>query len=148
MADELSQDEADALLKMEKQRLTDEVQTLPGLGEKLSVDLKSPDGRELFILDVNQGHISLTKVTYQTRARVTTILARLDLNGAPHRNPDDSEIPCPHLHLYREGYGDKWAFPLLHEHFENPMDRWRTLSDFMAYCRIVQPPFLEKGLFW
>ncbi|HEY7442131.1 MAG TPA: hypothetical protein VH701_06920 [Vicinamibacterales bacterium] len=26
--------------------------------------------------------------------------------GAPHRNPDDEEIPCPHLHLYREGYGD------------------------------------------
>jgi hypothetical protein len=36
---------------------------------------------------------------------------RLDLDGPPHRNPDDEEIPWPHLHVYREGYGDKWASP-------------------------------------
>jgi hypothetical protein len=147
MADEINQSEANALLAMDKQRLTEEIHSLPGLGGRLSVELTSLDRRERFILDVNRSHISLTKVTYQTRARVTAILARLDLDGAPHRNPDDTEIPCPHLHLYREGFGDKWAFPLPDD-FGNPTDRWRTLSDFMAYCRIIEPPILERGLFW
>jgi hypothetical protein len=35
------------------------------------------------------------------------VLVRLDLGGAPHRNPFDEEIGVPHLHLYREGFGDK-----------------------------------------
>jgi hypothetical protein len=36
---------------------------------------------------------------------------RLDLDGPPHRNPDDQEIPCPHLHIYRAGYGDSGPSP-------------------------------------
>jgi hypothetical protein len=27
---------------------------------------------------------------------------RLDLDAAPHRNPDDQEIACPHLYVYRD----------------------------------------------
>lgn len=147
MTDELTQPEADALLALEKQCLTEETHSLPSLGGRLSVDLSSLDGREQFNLDVNRSYISFSKVTYQTRARVTVVLARLDVAGAPHRNPDDSEIPCPHLHLYREGYGDKWALPLPAD-FGDISDGWRTLEDFMAYCHIVKPPIFEKGLFW
>ncbi|KJU85379.1 prophage protein [Candidatus Magnetobacterium bavaricum] len=39
------------------------------------------------------------------------ILLRLCFGGHPHRNPDDTEISSPHLHRYREGYADKWAYP-------------------------------------
>jgi hypothetical protein len=63
------------------------------------------------MLDLARGQIKLTKATYQNRARQAIVLMRLDLDGPPHRNPDDQEIPCPHLHFYREGYGDKWAIP-------------------------------------
>jgi len=31
--------------------------------------------------------------------------------------------------------------------FSNIEDFWVTLNDFMAYCRIVQPPNFERGLF-
>lgn len=82
----------------------------------------------------------------KSRARQVVVLVRLDLNGAPHRNPDESELPCPHLHLYREGFGDKWAIPAPIADFPNPTDLWQSLSDFMRYCHIVQPPYFERGL--
>lgn len=74
------------------------------------------------------------------------ILARLDFGGAPHRNPDGEEIGSPHLHLYREGYGDKWAFPVPDHHFANPNDPWLALQDFMRFCNIVEPPVIRQGL--
>jgi hypothetical protein len=110
MSLELTQAEADQLISMNKVKTKDSVIIFPHLGEKISVDLISMDQREPFQLDINRGAISLSKVTYQNRARSVFILVRLDLGGAPHRNPDGEELLCPHIHLYREGYGDKWAF--------------------------------------
>jgi hypothetical protein len=69
------------------------------------------------------------------------------LGGAPHRNPDDEEIGVPHLHLYREGFGDKWAVPLPADRFRNPTDVWVTFEDFLRFCNITQPPHVERGLF-
>lgn len=74
------------------------------------------------------------------------VLARLDFN-APHRNPDDSEVSVPHLHLYREGYGDRWAIEVPPGLLKDPSDAWQVLLDFMAYCAIVQPPTITRGLF-
>jgi Family of unknown function (DUF6978) len=54
--------------------------------------------------------------------RGVAIPARLDFRGAPHRNPDDEEIPCPHLHLYRESYGDRSLMPLPAEQFSDGGD--------------------------
>ena len=147
MNDDLSQAEADALLQLEKFRMTDDRVPLPDLGRKLSIELLSKDKREHFNLDMNRSYVSLSKITLQTRGRVIVVLARLDIDGAPHRNPDDEELTCPHLHLYREGYGDKWAFPVPAEHFNNLSDRWQTLQDFMIYCRIVKPPEFDRELF-
>lgn len=73
-------------------------------------------------------------------------LVRLDFGGAPHRNPDDVEVSSPHLHVYREGFGDKWAIPLP-PIFTNPMDAWLTLTEFMRYCNIAEPPNIQRGLF-
>ncbi len=75
------------------------------------------------------------------------VLARLDFAGPPHRNPDGEEVGSTHLHLYREGYGDKWAYPVPAERFPNLRDPWLTLDDFMRYCRIVEPPRIRRGLF-
>ncbi|MBV9499496.1 MAG: hypothetical protein JO138_08980 [Acidobacteriaceae bacterium] len=102
MADiNISQAEADALISMEKQRVDDKQWFFPEPGSRLAIPLTSPDKRENFMLDVTRGQIKLTKATYQNRARQAIVLMRLDLDGRPHRNPDDQEIPCPHLHIYR-----------------------------------------------
>ena len=99
------------------------------------------------MLDVRRGRIDLAKVTHQNRARQVVILARLDLGGPPHRNPDGAEIPCPHLHIYREGFGDKWASILPSERFPDPSDLWRTLQDFIQFCNITDENVVERGLF-
>lgn len=148
MADmHLTQAEADALLAMAKHRSDEERYVFPMGGQSLSIALRSADHREHFLLDLHRARINLAKVKFQSRARQVVVLARLDLGGAPHRNPDDTEVPAPHLHLYREGYGHRWAYPVPAERFRDVADPWRTLEDFMAYCNIVEPPIIERGLF-
>lgn len=143
----LTQAEADALIAMEKRRIDDTIWNYPGLGGTIFVPLTSVDKRENFFLDISRGRIDLLKGKYQNRARQTIVLVRLDFGGQPHRNPDDEEIPSPHLHLYREGFGDKWAFPVPAKHFPNMSDLWQTLNDFMVFCNIKEQPIIERGLF-
>jgi hypothetical protein len=144
--EELTQEEADALLALEKKRATETRYRFPGSGGKLVAELVSMDEKERFHLDINRSSITLEKITFQNRARTVVILARLDLAGAPHRNPDDSELGCPHIHLYREGYGDKWAFEVPVDRFGDLEDRWRTLHDFTRFCNVVEPPLIERDL--
>lgn len=144
---DLSQFEADTLLQMEKHRVDDQHYAFPFGGDSLTIDLQSPDKREQFILDVSRGRIDFSKIKYQNRARQIVVLARIDLAGAPHRNPDDVEVPCPHLHVYREGFGDKFAVPLPNDDFPRPDDIWGTLEDFQRFCKITRPPLIDQGLF-
>ncbi len=143
---ELTQSEADALFAMEKDRADDEWRDFPGLGGVLCIPLKSVDHREEFILDITRSRIKLRKNTLQNRARTLVVLVRIDLGGSPHRNPDNEEIPCPHIHYYREGFGDKWA-QTLPDSFTTPDDVWNTLQEFMDYCNISKKPYIEQGIF-
>ena len=148
MADmNLTQAEADALIAMEKHRTTEQRIDFPMGGQSLVLPLQSADKREQFMLDLRCARIDLRKVKIQNRARQVVVLVRLDLGGAPHRNPDDVEVPAPHLHIYREGFGDKWAVAVPAERFRNINDVWATLDDFLLFCNITQPPHIERGLF-
>ena len=143
----LSQNDADALLVIEKHRESDRSWTFPALGGKLSIPLISYDRREHFLLDFSRGSIELRKVKLQTRARQTVVLLRVDLFGTPHLNPDGEEVPCPHVHVYREGFGHKWAYPLPADHFSDPGNLWVTLDEFLAYCNVTQAPEILRGVF-
>jgi len=148
MADiDIPQAEADALIVMEKHCVETKTWLFPEPGGRLSVELASPDKRENFILDITRAQIKLTKATYQNRARQAIILMRLDLDGPPHRNPDDQEIPCPHLHVYREGYADKWAVPAPFDRYPDVQDLFSTFEAFMRHCNITEPPQIDRGLF-
>jgi hypothetical protein len=103
--------------------------------------------KKTFSLDLSRTRINVTKRKYQCRGRHVVVFVRLDLGGPPHRNPDDEEIPCPRLHVYREGYDDKWAIRLPPDRFSNINNLSITLDDFMTYCNIAQPPFVDRGLF-
>lgn len=143
----LTQVEADALLAQEKHRVDEQRWNYPDLEGQISVPLVSADRSESFLLDLRRGRLALGKGTYQNRARQVVVIARLDFGGAPHRNPDGEEINSPHLHLYREGFGDKWAIPLSDHTFPSIDDPWQTLHDFMRFCNIVKPPKIERGMF-
>lgn len=148
MADmNLTQAEADALIAMEKHRATEDRSDFPMGGQSLVLPLQSADKREQFMFDLSRGRIDLRKVKMQNRGRQVVVLVRLDLGGAPHRNPDDVEVPAPHLHIYREGFGDKWAVAVPPDRFRDIGDVWATLEDFLRFCNVTQPPHIERGLF-
>jgi hypothetical protein len=132
---------------MEKHRVDDTQQVFPTLGGSIEIPLTSANKRETFLLDITRGRINLKKAAYQNRVRTVVILARLDIDGPPQENPDGVEIPCPHLHTYREGYADKWAVPAPASVFSRTTDLWGSLEDFMAFCRITETPLIERDLF-
>lgn len=143
---ELSENEIDVLLKTEKYCLESQKFSFPQLGGKISIPLFSKNKQEEFLLDISRSRIEVSKTTYQNRARKTIILLRLDIGSAPHRNPDGQEISSPHLHIYKEGYGDKFAYPLPEE-FNLCSDSIDYLNTFMDYCNIVLKPNIDIGLF-
>jgi len=143
----LTQTEADALIAMAKVRVDDQQWDYPLLGGSICVPLLSENRREQFFLDISRGSIDLAKGTYQNRSHQTVILIRLDFGGRPHRNPDGEEVPSPHLHVYREDYGDKWAMTVPADRFPKLEDMWQTLLDFMDFCNIIEPPSIQRGLF-
>lgn len=151
MTADLNQVEAEQLLVVEKHKVNSTRHDYPQLGGKLEIPLMSIDGREKFILDVSRRKIELSRNKFQTRARECIVLARLDLDDTPHRNPDGEDVPGPHLHIYREGYGDSWALPLSDERyktiFSDPKNCIKTLEEFMRWCEIIDPPCFHGGLF-
>ena len=145
---DLTQEEAGALIEMEKHTIDEKKPwDFPGLGGKINIPLIGVNKRENFFLDISRGKINLQKGNYQNRAQVCITLIRLDFNGPAHRNPNGEEIQCPHLHLYREGFGLKWAFEVPEDKFKNLSDLWILLEDFMNYCNITRKPNIVKGLF-
>ncbi len=141
---ELTQAEADALIAMRKICPEERTWDMPGPGGKVCIPLTSEDRREQFTLDISRGRIDLRKGTYQNRARKVFVLVRVDFGGQPHRNPDGVEIACPHIHLYREHYADKWAFELPTDVFSDASDLLLTLDDFLRYCNIEPPQITGK----
>jgi hypothetical protein len=142
----LTQEEADALMAMEKRCAEDKDWSFPPPGDKLIIPLESTDKREPFLLDITRGRIKLAQATYQNRARVAVVLKRLDLSGPPHVNPDGVEMPCPHIHVYRAGWGTKWAYPLPAS-YPDDASLLDVLVLFLAECNVVEPPRIQSGLF-
>lgn len=139
----ISQEEANRLFELTKIREDNIVYKFPGRGDNLSIPIVSEDKREKFLLDIHRGNINLKKITNQMRAHQAIILARIDLNGQPHTNPDGTIINSPHIHIYKEGYNDKWAEPLPSQ-FTNPQEPWKTLNEFLDYCNIIKRPYFQR----
>ena len=58
-----------------------------------------------------------------------------------------SPVHISHLHIYREGFGDKWAIPAPPEEFPDTTNLLAILEAFMKRCNITDPPDIEAGLF-
>lgn len=141
----LTQEDADVLLAMEKHKADDTAYEYPSLGGGIRVPLLSPDKRESFFLDITRSQIKLTKGTYQNRARGVAILARLDFGGAPHRNPDDKRSRALTASLPR-GLWRSMAMPLPDERFSEAGDPWLLLLEFMQFVNVTLPPDIRRGL--
>ncbi|MFZ3591339.1 DUF6978 family protein [Bacillus sp. DJP31] len=132
----LTQAEANMLISSLKQLLTDiNIINFPEPGDKLLLSCKDGNNNT-YMIDVTRGSIKPTKSTFQTRHRKTTVLVRVDIDGPPLDNPDGEEVPCPHIHIYREGFEDRWAFPLDVKIKTNTKDLIQVLIDFFTYNNI------------
>lgn len=144
---------------------------LPNLNELLTIKLHSVDTHfrdEVFSLDINRKSMVLRKKTFQNRVQNNIVLRRLDF-CAGHHNPSINSIPDDldakiielmhkyenvrfsqqiHIHLYIDGYGEKWAFPITEFDFAVTGDDIiaQTLA-FCSYCNINKlPSFFMKDL--
>lgn len=144
----ISQEEADQLMTLIKKLENMEPIQFPKARESKELNTQSLDGRIQFIIDINRkgGRFKPKKCTYQTRYRRSIILLRIDLEGPPHQNPDGEIIPCPHIHIYKEGYNTRWAYPLSLQLKTDPTDLVSVLIDFLKYNNIHErPPIINQG---
>jgi hypothetical protein len=143
----LSQSEADNLIKVPKIKSEETLYSFPIPGRGVKLPLTSTDRREEFEISVYRGGIDLSKCSYNTLSRHKVVLVRVDLFDHGHRNPDGHLIEGPHIHLYREGFGDKWAKSLPLDIFTDPRDLFLTLENFFFYCNVIDPPNIQRGAF-
>lgn len=113
----------------------------PGSDE--TYELATLDDRETFLLDIWRGTLRLTKLKFQNRVRTIVVLVRLDVDGAPHTNPDGQRLSGTHMHLFKEGYDDKWAYPIDDKLFTLLSDPGTTFQEFCAFCKIDSPPAVQ-----
>jgi hypothetical protein len=141
----MTQDDADALLAMPKRFDGMMMLSLP-VGSDQRFDLLGvPHPEERFVMDLWRGRRNALKLKFQTRGRKVVILARLDINGAPHTNPDGEVVGGTHLHLFREGFGDKWAAPIDPAAFRDVDDHGLIFDDFCKLCAVINAPPMQVG---
>jgi hypothetical protein len=139
----LTQPEADQLMQMIKRFVRPPASITIPPGADDTYELAGPNDREKFLLDVWRGTLRLSKLKLQERVRTAIVLVRLDVDGAPHTNPDGQSLSGTHIHLFREGYDDKWAYPVDPNRFQLLTDPGAVFQDFCAFCNIESPPPIQ-----
>src|SRR5690554_440807 len=104
--------EARRLINALKELVNSNPAIFPNLQSYKTYEAKCVESNDKFQIDVQRKSLNIKKCTYQTRYKKFITLLRIDIEGPAHQNPDGTEIPCPHIHIYKEGYDDKWAYPL------------------------------------
>lgn len=139
----LTQAEADRLIDVEKRFLVERPVVLPAPGKWWYGDLISVDRREEFRLGIFRGRLGHARYTaiLISHSQSNAVLVRLDVGVlGVHPNPDGTRVAGSHLHLYREGYDDKFAYPIVGYPFSDPDDIVKGINDFFLFCKVVAPP--------
>lgn len=131
----LSQAEADILLYIEK-LFVDRAIKFPDVGSQVRHEIKSNNGKEKFVLAIVHNTKRPLKCNYTTLYNGSTVLLRVDTEQAIHTNPDGTDVPAPHIHIYREGYEDRYAYPLP-ESFSDHTDLVRISYDLLRYSNVI-----------
>jgi len=102
--------------------------------------------KEIFLLDFYRGSLELSKYTINNRYRQTIILLRYD-NGGRHTNPDGVLFEGAHVHLYREGFNDKFAFPVSEIGIDNSDSMEKVFAKIMHFCNVKKYPTIQVSMF-
>ena len=141
----MTQAQADNFLAMDKR--FDDPGTLELGPEKWTRELTASNLRERFLFDYIRGRIIFAKYRYQMRHGATEILLRYDSHGK-HTNPPNPHheggFEGPHVHLFREGYDDKIAFPALEIGILDTTDPSLVLTVALKFCHVIEIPPIQR----
>ena len=141
----MPQSEADRLIKARKRVISLELFEMPSFGNHRKIlSLTETRTWTKFLVDVafNRKKNSL-KGNYQLRVNGTVRLLRLDFNGPIHTNPDGSRVGTNHLHIYKEGDHNRWAYEPPKDYFSNFNDAANALREFLKYCNVINIPAIR-----
>jgi hypothetical protein len=154
---ELSQDEANNLIKIEKKRNGNQSYMFPSPGTHTVVPLLSMDGTIEFTLNFYHAIIKRNKVQAAELYEKGVLLLRMCIGGKHHTNPQGSaplamfsglegqDTGEHHLHYYAEGWGTSWSVPLdIDPSLFYPLTR--LSYHFMDLCHVVDKPVMTGGL--
>jgi hypothetical protein len=145
----LSQNEVDHLLRLKKKFQDDAAIDLGPHPIEWSRNIISIESKDAFILDYRRASIELKKYTLNKRYRTAIVLLRYDSIGR-HTNPpgtDEKKFDGPHVHLFREGYDDKWAFPISVLGLNSDPTIVDVLGKLLDYCNVIERPQFADALF-
>lgn len=57
------------------------------------------------------------------------------------------EVPCPHLHIYVEGFAHRWAIPAPAGLVNSNSNLYNAMENFLRYCNVQDMPDIKRGLF-
>lgn len=108
--------------------------------------INSLANKETFLFDFYRGSFELSKYTINERYRQTIIMLRYD-NSGRHTNPDGVLFEGKHVHLYREGSNDKFAFPVSEIGVSDTDQMEIVFNKIMQFCNIKRFPIIEVPMF-
>lgn len=153
----LTDTESLELIREEKQ-FKDDGFEFPKQGESQTLEAEGLVSHTEYLMDINRKLCTLSRITYQNRVQKHIILLRLDIDTKPHTNPDGNTISGTHLHVYKEGYLDAWAYELDDPFIQgiNPgfnlkdllcQDMERRFEAFSRLCNFTSYPIAVCDLF-
>lgn len=142
----ISQLEFEFLMGLNKKFATGQELEIGPAPMKWTREINSLDSHDTFLIDYNRGRIQLLKFTVNKRYRQTICLIRLDSVGR-HTNPDGKVFDGPHIHFYRDGYDDKFAFPIEDAGIKDPTNVENSIKEFLEFCNIRNIPPIQKSTY-
>ena len=96
-----------------------------------------------------RGRIELSKFKLQNRYALTKLpLVRIDIDSPPHMNPDGTKTSRNHIHIYKDGYDEKFAYTLDSDEFKDlfpdPKDRCSLLKAYLEFIKVISVPQITE----
>lgn len=112
---------------------------------KRTRQITSTDKKEKFLLDYKKWNISC-KYTYNKRWRNDMVLFRYDI-WVPHTNPDWVRLNWPHIHIFKEWFSMKYAYPASDFWILDTDTIENVLLKIFKQRNIVNTPTIKISLF-
>lgn len=118
-------------------------------GYKFKEELSSNNGKNTYNLYLSYGKMNVEKISINTvHKQSNKVLVRLDLGNQRHVNPDGTVITSDHIHIYKDGYDEKFAYTLDSDEFKNlfpnPKDRCSLLKAYLEFIKVISVPQITE----